>query len=407
MEKVWKVIIADDEPIIREGIRNAVDWSALHMEVTAEAEDGEEAMELALRHQIHILLVDLNMPIMNGMELIKEVRKLLPECRIIIITGHDEFGYAQEAIRLQVDDYILKPAQPKQLHSVLSRTVKQLENSMHQSRHLKLASEQIMKNLHMLRERFCLEWMEGHLSYEEIREQLQFLRLPDNAPDILAVIRWPELSPNQSLMKERDRQLLLYAIENIAGELLEAYPSVIFRSYSDLIFIMVWGPCPLEVLTRIEQSVQGYLKLSVVLHSEKVSGGLAAVPAAYKTCKTAVYQGTQISPVAKRAKQYIQTHLHDASLTLESLAELLNVSPVYLSRVIKNELGVSFVAFVTQLRIQRAIQLLNSTDWPIHKIAEQVGYESQHYFSTAFKKVVGVPPIQYRKGPAAGAEGTD
>lgn len=76
----------------------------------------------------------------------------------------------------------------------------------------------------------------------------------------------------------------------------------------------------------------------------------------------------------------------------------MQVSPVYLSRTLKKELGTSFITLMTQTRIQKAIHLLNSTDLSILDIAERVGYDSQHYFSTAFKKVMGVSPNRYRKG---------
>lgn len=102
--QTWKVLIADDESIIREGIRETINWEEFQMEVVAEAEDGEEALELALRHGVHVLFVDLNMPIMDGITLMKHIRKKLSKCRIVVVTGHDEFTYAQEAIRLQVDD---------------------------------------------------------------------------------------------------------------------------------------------------------------------------------------------------------------------------------------------------------------------------------------------------------------
>ncbi|MCV4566526.1 AraC family transcriptional regulator, partial [Escherichia coli] len=90
-------------------------------------------------------------------------------------------------------------------------------------------------------------------------------------------------------------------------------------------------------------------------------------------------------------------HFSDPKLTLESVAQSLNVSPVYLSRIIKQELGVSFVNLLTEIRIKKAIQLLTSTDLTINEISERVGYDTQHYFSTAFKKAVGMPPNQYRK----------
>ncbi|MEM5594067.1 response regulator [Niallia circulans] len=120
-KQIWNVLIADDEPIIREGIRNAIDWSALQMNVIAEAEDGEEGIELSLMHSVDILLIDINMPIVNGLMVIKQVKAKLPDCQIIIITGYDEFKYAQEAVRLNVFDYLLKPIDPDHLMGLLNK----------------------------------------------------------------------------------------------------------------------------------------------------------------------------------------------------------------------------------------------------------------------------------------------
>jgi YesN/AraC family two-component response regulator len=87
----------------------------------AEPENGEEAFELALKHGIDLLIVDLNMPIVNGITLMKKLRGALPQCRFVIVTGYDQFAYAQEAIRLNVDDYLLKPVDPLNLEQVLEK----------------------------------------------------------------------------------------------------------------------------------------------------------------------------------------------------------------------------------------------------------------------------------------------
>lgn len=400
MNRKWKVLIADDEAIIREGIREAVRWAEHDMEVAAEAEDGEEALQLALRHDIDLLLVDLNMPIVNGIELMKEIRRVLPSCKIVVITGHDEFGYAQESIRLQVSDYLLKPVNPGQLNELIGKLRTELESEENLRRHMEMASRQLQKNYPLLRERFFLEWIGDGLTEGEIVEQLRFLELPEAVPDKLIVVRWPELIANEPLMEERDRQLLLFAIENIASELLEPVERVIFRDQAGLIVICVWGTVPEALLSRIESAVQAYLKLSVYLHAEPISGGLAAVAEAYRTCKAKVFKESQLSPIVRRARQALRERFADPEITLEALAMELRVSPVYLSRIIKQELGVTFVALLTRMRIKKAIELLGTTDMPIHEIAAAVGYETQHYFSTAFKKTVGVSPNQYRKGAA-------
>lgn len=397
----WKVIIADDEPIIREGLRDAVDWDEMDFEVAGEAEDGEEALELALECRADLMLVDLNMPIMNGMTLIQEVRRELPDCRIVIVTGHDEFGYAQQAIRYGVDDYLLKPTTPEQLADVLRGVRDQLERSRTQVKHLELASQQIRKNIPLLRERFCHEWIENAISVQEIKEQLRFLLLPDSPPAMVGIVRWPEVDLGQSVRSERDRQLMLFAIENIAEEIMAPSPLVLFRDSFGFICALVWESSDTALFASIEQAVVRYLKLHVVALAVPVEGGFQGVESAYRKARGGVYKETSISPVVRRARQYLRDHFDDPQLSLESVAKAVGVSSVYLSRLFKQELGTTFVALLTQIRISKAIQLLGSTNRSIADIAEAVGYESQHYFSTAFKKAVGVSPNRYRKGEAA------
>ncbi|UUZ80299.1 response regulator [Paenibacillus sp. P26] len=203
---LWKVVIADDEALIREGIRSSIPWDQMHMTVVGEAEDGEEALELALTWEADLMLVDLNMPIMDGLTLIRELRAKRPECRIIIVTGHEEFAYAQEALRLNVDDYVLKPIRIDQLTYVITEAKKQLEQQTAQQKYFELANRQIFKNISLLRERFCLEWIEGELNAVQINEQLQFLQSPNSAPRLIGVIRWPEVSRGRPVLPENDRR---------------------------------------------------------------------------------------------------------------------------------------------------------------------------------------------------------
>ncbi|MEF2966430.1 response regulator [Paenibacillus sp. M1] len=402
-ESKYKVLIADDEAIIREGIRDSVDWAKLRLEVAAEAEDGEEALELALQHSVHILLVDLNMPILDGIGLMKEIRERLPDCKIIIITGHDEFAYAQKAIRYQVKDYILKPANPAQLEKVLCQVRDELESEAVQQLRLETASKQIERSYPLLRERFCQEWIDGNMTEEEIEEQLKFLKLPSSPPSLLGVIRLrvsAAPSAPQPFAKESERQLYLFAIENIAAELLAPFPKIIFRDPFSFIVVLLWSHSreAESGFHRIGPMVRSCLKMAVDLELLEGGSDLAGIPAVYRQCKSAVLKETPVSPLVRRAKEYMLEHYSDCGLTLESIARELQTSPVYLSRMIKQELGISFNGYLTQIRIRKAVQLLHATDWPMHDIAGRVGYETQHYFSTAFKRATGVSPLQYRKG---------
>ena len=398
MSRIWKVLIADDEPIIREGIQAAVDWKSMNMEVVAEAEDGEEALELAEQHQVDILLVDLNMPIMDGITLMKHIRHVLPQCRIIIITGHDEFQYAQEAIRLDVDEYLLKPANPQQLRKVLEGVGSSLETEHREREHLVLASRQIKRNYPLLRERFCLEWIEGNTSETEIVDQLEFLQLPTDCPQWIGTIRWSDAALERTLPKEKDRQLYLFAIENIVGEWLEGWRYVLFRDPAGLIAVILWGDISRIVFTNITRSIEQWLKLSVTQAFLPVPGRFEAIPDVYRQVKLEVFKDARLSPLIRRARFFIIEHYMVRGLTLEFVSNSLNVNPIHLSRTLKNELGVTFSQLLTDIRMKKAVELLSSTDMSILDISEQLGYDTQHYFSTVFKKAIGVSPNQYRRG---------
>lgn len=160
--KRYQVLIADDEPIIREGIRDCIDWAALGMEVAAEAEDGEEALELVGQLHIDIVLVDMNMPFMDGIELIRRLREDRPECRCLIISGHDEFAYAQEAVRLGVEDYILKPVNADQLHAALLRLRQRMDEEHKRAAYVEQAAGQIERNIPLLRQRFAWNGWKGN-----------------------------------------------------------------------------------------------------------------------------------------------------------------------------------------------------------------------------------------------------
>ncbi|MDY7223972.1 response regulator transcription factor [Halalkalibacterium halodurans] len=395
----WNVLIADDEIIIREGIRDAINWSELQLTVVAEAEDGEEALELALEHQVDILLADLNMPIMNGLTLIKQLRTALPHCKVIIITGHDEFVYAQEAIRLSVVDYIIKPVDADQLYEVLKKVCIELTEGQNRKREETFTAKQLEKNITLLREQFCSNWVMGALTNEEVAEQLSFLQLPDTLPSFIGVIRCPELQPAQSIMSDLEGQELFRAFEQGVVRFFNGSSYVkASNQVEGFIYFILWGEVEEELFTQLEQKVQETLQLMVVQSYERLTGELCDLPQSFQRCKEKVYNLVEVSQIVKRAEQYMNAHFYQSSLSLETVADSLQVSSAYLSRLFKEQLGITFTHALTKLRIKRAIQLLHSTNLTINEISEKVGYETQHYFSTAFKKVMGVSPNRYRKG---------
>lgn len=115
----YKVFFVEDEIITREGIRDNVDWSASGFEFCGESADGEIALPLLRIAQPDVLITDIKMPFMDGLQLSKIVRERMPQVKIIILSGHDEFEYAQQAINLGVTNYLLKPVTVQKLQSIL------------------------------------------------------------------------------------------------------------------------------------------------------------------------------------------------------------------------------------------------------------------------------------------------
>ncbi len=123
----YKVFFVEDEIVTREGIRDNVDWKAHGFEFCGEAPDGEMALPLLQTVKPDVLITDIRMPFMDGLQLSQIVRDRMPATKIIILSGHDEFEYAQKAIKLGVFEYLLKPVSVQDLHNVLQKVASELD----------------------------------------------------------------------------------------------------------------------------------------------------------------------------------------------------------------------------------------------------------------------------------------
>lgn len=146
---MFKVLIIDDEEIIREGLRVAVDWGSMDCTLVGEAEDGDDGFELVKTLKPDIIFTDIRMPGLNGLDMILKIKELKHECRIIILTGFRDFEYAQEAVRLGAFRLLLKPTKEDELISTIKEAAKELK---------KLKSEhEALKNLQKIaKERYGL-----------------------------------------------------------------------------------------------------------------------------------------------------------------------------------------------------------------------------------------------------------
>ena len=135
----YKVLLVDDEEEVRNAIEQRISWEELGFEVIGKAQNGVKAMEIAEKLQPDVVITDIKMPYMNGLELARNLKEENPGVRILILTGFDEFEYAKEAVHLEIEEYILKPVNANEL----SECLKRLKNVLDKEREEKLEKARV------------------------------------------------------------------------------------------------------------------------------------------------------------------------------------------------------------------------------------------------------------------------
>ena len=388
--KQWKVLIADDELIIREGIKEAINWEKFNMETIGEAEDGEEAVELALIHSIDILLVDINMPIKNGIEAMKEIREKLPNCKIVVISGYDDFQYAQESIKLNVEEYLLKPIHPKKLEEIVAKISEDLERDKKEENYIEQVNKLMENNNSQFRESFLQDWLHSDIEEAEIKNQLEAFSYPVRIPYSIVVFRLQVDSDPFGRQTNEAEKLCAFLKKRI-----NQIDTVVHMGDYKWLAIINWGE---EDIYQFFLSMQNLIQDKL---GKKASGKHAKtetflIGSLYQELKVELNTLTNIAPLVKKTLKYIKENYTDKDLNLNEIARELHVTSVYLSKIIKKESGFSYVQIITSLRVQAAKHYLKTSNLSVKEVSEKCGYDSQHYFSFAFKKNVDMSPKQYR-----------
>ncbi|RED83916.1 response regulator transcription factor [Cohnella phaseoli] len=214
-----KIMVVDDEPIVPQALRALIPWEEHGFTWLPPAENGAEALELIERDRPDLLLLDCRMPGLTGLELLEEINARGLPIKSVILSGHDEFVYAQQAIKLGALDYLLKPPDLDQLlHVVLS-----VKQSWEEERKLK---HQLTDHLPMVRFRFLTSLLEGARFNEELfEEKTGFLQIPLRVgPIYLAIVDLEEDPDDPKNYSYEDQQLMNFAVLNVSEETLAAWP---------------------------------------------------------------------------------------------------------------------------------------------------------------------------------------
>ena len=226
-KNIYTVIVADDEDELREAVCTMIPWEALGFHLVGSASNGLDALELVERLEPDLLLTDIRMPFISGIELARQVREIRPAMHIAFLSGYDDFEYAKQAIKLNVTEYILKPVNVEELTAILKRIKSNLDEEIEQKRNVSLLRENYIKSLPILREQFINELISYPVPEETVADRLQEYDIPlAGAKKWVAAaidIEPEEIRGSAMLPLHKEKDLIPISVMQIVEEKLKNY----------------------------------------------------------------------------------------------------------------------------------------------------------------------------------------
>lgn len=359
---IRKVVIIDDEPWTRGAIFKLGQWEQLGLAVVGEAADGEIGLELIHKLLPDIIITDVRMPRIGGIELVQQLRAENYNVPVLIVSGYDDFAYVRSALKLGVTDYLLKPIKTQELHQQLLRCIEELNRQ-------EVAKPVMQAGL------FASGWEDR---YSSIRKRLEAALQVGNCGIISQ--QFEELQ-NVILTHEGEKPAITVMIGVYYSMLylLQVYVESMGLRKSEAF----GAEEPVFVFSR-EKSVGELLHFLKELY-------LGGVRSAER------YQQSRGRLDLDAVCKYVQEN-YATGITLERTADAFRVSKVYLSKAFKSHCKEGFTEYVTSLRMKRAYELIMRYQAPIKEAGAMVGYYDLAHFYKTFKKYYGKTPGEIRDG---------
>lgn len=218
---MYKLLIVDDEHLIRESLKRTIPWKEMDIEVAGVAKNGVEALKLAEEIKPDMVLSDIRMPVMDGLELARKLKESHIGIRVIFISSYDDFSYAQQAVKIGVDDYVLKPIDNEKVKECICNTVSIIEKERNREDDFKRLESDLRESLLVYKTKLLRDIVNGVSLNRLIRQNPSFLGFEDRGGEFCVIcFKIDRFKQFESLNSEHDRQLYRFSIANIAGEIL-------------------------------------------------------------------------------------------------------------------------------------------------------------------------------------------
>ncbi|MDY3917918.1 MAG: response regulator [Candidatus Limivivens sp.] len=269
---MYKVLLVDDEALIREAISENIHWEELGYRLMASCKNGREAMEMIRQDPPDLLLTDINMPYIDGMELTRMVYEEYKDTKVVIISGYDEFEYAKQAVKYQVMEYILKPITPQEMTETLLRIREKLDERRTQEANIRKIQGAYNRNLPVLRGRFLNSLLLGKVDAKDILQKMEDYRVRLQGPSYMtAIVVTDDLQPFLQKSTEYKEDLGYFAIYNIADEIVKNYScGETLQDVDESTVLIFQGDAGMEdmvlkVCEEIREAVKKFLNLECTM----------------------------------------------------------------------------------------------------------------------------------------------
>jgi len=413
---LYKVVFADDETLVRSKISAMVDWNSGGFSLVACCANGYELMEQMEKDMPDLVILDINMPFINGIEAARQIRHSYPQVKLVFLTSYADFDYAQQAVELNAMKYIVKPASAQELLKVLMEARDTLDAEKKRVFRLAELEQAYHCNNQVLMQDILSDVAKSDTIYERARS-CGFEWSADTAFQV--AVFSPDQTSRETYWDNVSEQTLLFALSNVTAELAENEQLGCVQVHGDVVLLI--GTAPAEALEcKMQEFVESILRVVNTRLRFTVSAGLggiyhgcASVAGSFAEAEKALklrarhggnmlftvqdLQQTSFGHMAVwNAINYIESSYADQNLSADTVCERLHVSPSYLRALFKQQTGLSIIGYITKARMERARNLLIEEGLKNYRIAELTGYSDPHYFSYCFKRYFGVTPAEMR-----------
>lgn len=396
------MILVEDESFERRALIEHIDWNLIGVEVIGEAINGEQGLALVMERHPDIVLSDVSMPAMNGIEMARKIRAIAPQTCILFLSAYDDFDYAKQAIDLNIQAYVMKPVNESELLRAVKRAADEITERALESRLVSNIKSSYSESVSLARQalvnRVLLDLPVGEGDLRKL--DLEWLCLPSGCKSILLVCFPPEATErvDEALPK----------LNRLSGRLSGRAVSVCLR-VGKLATLCVWSRE--EQVLQAEETVRSFLSGLGVKEHRLVRMDAAdtedSFAALYASVSGAGAAGREEpvpagkahknrAQIVEETERIIQQRYHQ-QLSLESIAKEMHFTPNYVGTVFKTAKKMSVTAYLMQVRMDMACRLLRESGDTVNDIAACCGFGSITYFHTCFKKKFGITPGEYRQ----------